>query len=57
MFWVGMHVYICFGLDCLCDIRLERLYAERSMSLALYIVNTLIYLIKYIDQVRQSMGA
>jgi hypothetical protein len=41
-------VYVCFGLECMCDIRLESLYVERSVSLALYIVITLIYIIKYI---------
>jgi hypothetical protein len=37
-FWVGVHIYVCFGLECLCDIRLERLYAKRLVSLALCIV-------------------
>jgi hypothetical protein len=56
-------VYVCtyvLGHKCLCDIRLESLYDERLVSLALYIVITLMILIKYIivaDQVRQeSMG-
>jgi hypothetical protein len=35
MFWDRVLMYICFGLKCLCDIRSESLYAERSVILAL----------------------
>ena len=45
-FWVGVHVYVCFGLECMRDIRLESLYAKRLVSLAFCIVITLIYINK-----------
>lgn len=32
-FWVGVHVYVCFGLECMRDIRLESLYAKIPVSL------------------------
>jgi hypothetical protein len=55
-FWVGVHVYVCFGLECMRDIWLESLYAKILVSLALCIVIKLIYIsIKYItiaDQVK-----
>jgi hypothetical protein len=35
MFWARVPMYICFGPECLCDIRSESLYVERSVSLAL----------------------
>jgi hypothetical protein len=53
-FGVGVHVYVCFGLECMCDIRLESLYAKRSMSLAFFIVITLIYINKIHHSCRPS---
>jgi hypothetical protein len=50
----GVPIYVCFGLECLCDIRLESLYAKRSMSLAFYIVITLIYINKIHHDCRPS---
>jgi hypothetical protein len=45
-FWIGVHVYVCFGLECMCYIRLERLYAKRLVILAFCIVITTIYINK-----------
>jgi hypothetical protein len=53
-FWVGVHIYVCFGLECLCDIRLERLYAKRLVILALCIVITPIYINKIHHTCRPS---
>lgn len=47
-------MYICFGLECLCEIRRERLYAKRRVSLALYIVITHIYINKICHGCRPS---
>jgi hypothetical protein len=53
-FWVGVHIYVSFGLECLFDIRLERLYAKRLVSLALCIVITLRYINKIHHTCRTS---
>jgi hypothetical protein len=46
MFWARVPRYVCFGSECLCDIRLESLHVERSMSLEFYIVIILVYINK-----------
>lgn len=58
MFWAKVPMYVGFGLEYLCDIRSESMYVERPMSLALYIVITLVYINKnapsVVDQVRRE---